>query len=288
MNPLLLGIGSMFICLVVLLIVMIFIYIKHNKHGGNNGSEGTASNRNALNSNLSIGEDEKHDEFIKSIQVVNDERTILGTVIINGIRQEVSMEKEGDGYIYYLENEIIGGYDPDVMGDNLIVFRENTLENELSEQIKDAIEQVIDDNKEKIEKQQEQEKSKEKIRSKNVYEQELGYQKTIGQENNKKRQIDIQDIQKRKQENLKQQRETEKQLKSKQEKVENKVNDINIKQEVDMDTKATDMDTIGKRLEEAGKIKGEEKEGKLAFVESDDLKDLKNEKGERLPGHSSR
>lgn len=288
MNPLLLGIGSMFICLVVLLIVMIFIYIKHNKHGGNNGSEDTASNRNALNSNLSIGEDEKHDEFIKSIQVVNDERTILGTVIINGIRQEVSMEKEGDGYIYYLENEIIGGYDPDVMGDNLIVFRENTLENELSEQIKDAIEQVIDDNKEKIEKQQEQEKSKEKIRSKNVYEQELGYQKTIGQENNKKRQIDIQDIQKRKQENLKQQRETEKQLKSKQEKVENKINDINIKQEVDMDTKATDMDTIGKRLEEAGKIKGEEKEGKLAFVESDDLKDLKNEKGESLQGHSSR
>ena len=87
---------------------------------------------------------------------------------------------------------------------------------------------------------------------------------------------------------MKQQRETEQQLKTKQEKVENKVNDINIKQEVDMDTMATDMDTIGKRLEEAGKIKGDEKEGKLAFVESDDLKKLKNEKGESLQGHESR
>ena len=55
-----------------------------------------------------------------------------------------------------------------------------------------------------------------------------------------------------------------------------------------MNTMATDMDTIGKRLEEAGKIKGKEKEGKLAFVESDDLKKLKDENGKRLQGHSSR
>lgn len=286
MNPLLFGIGSIFIFLVALLIAMIFIYMKHNKNGDNNGN--TNTNTYVSSDDISISEDEKHDDFIKSIQVVNDERTILGTVIINGISQEVSMEKEGDGYIYYLGDKIIGGYDPDVMGDDLIVFRENTLENELSDEIKDAIEQVIEENREKEEEKQERERIEQKTKEKNVYEQELGYQKTIGQENNKKKEIQLQETQKRRKENLKQQRETEQQLKTKQEKVENKVNDINIKQEVDMDTMATDMDTIGKRLEEAGKIKGDEKEGKLAFVESDDLKKLKNEKGESLQGHESR
>lgn len=290
MNPLLLGMATAFTFLVVLLVVMVFIYMKHHKDSGNNGEGSETTQGHISNNDIFISEDEKHDEFIKSIHVVNDERTVIGTVIINGIQQEVSMEKEGDGYIYYLGNEIIGGYDPDVMGDTLIVFRENTLENELSDQIKDAIEQVIEDNRKKQEKEQEQEKerSEERTRSRNVYEQQLGYQKTIGQENDKKRELQSQEMQKRKEENLKQQRQTEKQLKTKQEKVENKVNDINIKQEVDMDTMATDMDTIGKRLEEAGKIKGDEKEGKLAFVESDDLKNLKNEKGENLQGHESR
>ena len=290
MNPLLLGMATAFTFLVVLLVVMVFIYMKHHKDSGNNGEGSETTQGHISNNDIFISEDEKHDEFIKSIHVVNDERTVIGTVIINGIQQEVSMEKEGDGYIYYLGNEIIGGYDPDVMGDTLIVFRENTLENELSDQIKDAIEQVIEDNREKQEKEQEQEKerSEERTKSRNVYEQQLGYQKTIGQENDKKRELQSQEMQKRKEENLKQQRQTEKQLKTKQEKVENKVNDINIKQEVDMDTMATDMDTIGKRLEEAGKIKGDEKEGKLAFVESDDLKNLKNEKGENLQGHESR
>ena len=170
MNPLLFGIGSIFIFLVALLIAMIFIYMKHNKNGDNNGN--TNTNTYVSSDDISISEDEKHDDFIKSIQVVNDERTILGTVIINGISQEVSMEKEGDGYIYYLGDKIIGGYDPDVMGDDLIVFRENTLENELSDEIKDAIEQVIEENREKEEEKQERERIEQKTKEKNVNEQE--------------------------------------------------------------------------------------------------------------------
>ena len=286
MSPLLSGMAITLVILITVLVIIVCIYLKHNKSDSDseNGGDNVNTGNHNFNNNIAIGEDEKHDEFIKSIQVINDERTIIGTVVVNGIQQQVSMEQEGDRYVYYLGNEVVGGYDPDVMGDDLIVFKENTLENELSDQIKDAIEQVIEDNREKEERKQEKDRNK----SRNVYEQELGYQKSIGQENYKRREIQTQEFQKRKEENLKQQRQTEKQLKTKQQKIENKVGDINIKQEVDMDTMATDMDTIGKRLEEAGKIKGDEKEGKLAFVESDDLKKLKDEKGESLQGHESR
>lgn len=290
MNPLLFGMIIILTFLVILLAIAVFIYKKQNKNSEGNGKNTKNIGGYTSSNDILLTEDEKHDEFIKSIHVVNDKRTVIGTVIINGIQQEISMEKEDDGYIYYLGNEIIGGYDPDVMGDTLIVFRENTLKNELSAEIKDAIEQVIEEHKEKQEKEEEKERIEERNRniSRNVYEQELGYQKSIGQEKHSKREKQSEEIQKNREENLKQQRQVEKQLKAKQQKIENKAKDINIKQEVEMDTMATDMNTIGKRLEEAGKIKGKEKEGKLAFVESDDLKKLKDEKGNKLQGHETR
>ena len=71
----------------------------------------------------------------------------------------------------------------------------------------------------------------------------------------------------------------------------NKVNDINIKQEVNMNTRVTDMKNLGQVLAREGKMpKLEHGDAplKMGIVESDDLKNLNNEKGEKEQGHSSR
>ena len=69
---------------------------------------------------------------------------VLGNINVNDESKELGVIKEGDLYKYVLDNEVIGVFDPDVMADTLIVFRENTLENELSDSIRDEIAQTIE------------------------------------------------------------------------------------------------------------------------------------------------
>ena len=203
---------------------------------------------------------------------------VLGSVNVNGENKQLGVEKEGDLYKYILGNEVVGVFDPDVMADTLIVFRENTLENALSDQIRDEITQIIEiAGKEEILRTE-----PEKEQEENVYDRQMGYQKAVGREEDKKleREDETLDKDKRKKEITEETTE----------KVENTTGDIQIKQEVDMDAAmATDMDSVGERLEKAGKIKGSyEKGGKLGIVESDELDNLRDENGERLEGHSSR
>lgn len=197
---------------------------------------------------------------------------VLGNVNVNGENKQLGVEKDGDLYKYILGNEVVGVFDPDVMADTLIVFRENTLENALSDQIRDEITQVIETaGKEEILETEE-----------NVYDRQMGYQKAIGTEEKSKK---PEKVGARQEKDEKQ----EKSIKGKREKVENTTGDIQIKQEVDMETMATDMDSLGEKLEKAGKIKGsDEKGGKLGIVESDELDNLRDENGERIEGHSSR
>ena len=86
-------------------------------------------------------------------------------------------------------------------------------------------------------------------------------------------------------------KEPPKELPKKQEKIENKEKDINIKQEVDMNTRVTDMSNLEQVLEKNEKIPelehGDEPL-KMGIVESDEVKELRNEKGEKEEGHSSR
>ena len=272
-----------FICIIVLGII-IYIYIKRKEKN----KQQECHQRTTIDVNT-IHEDKRHEDFMKSINIVHQERTIIGTIYVNGKEEELSVQKEENGYIYFLGDTVIGGYNPKIMGDNVIIFRENTLENQLSDQIKDQIVQVIEKTKKRKEQEKERESIHERTRNRNVYEQQMGYQKSIGQERRKEKIQQVEEMQKRREQVEKvKEYEREKQIIGKQQKIQNTVKDINIKQEVDMNTMATDMDTIGKRLEEAGKIKGEEKEGKLAFVESDDLDNLRDENGKRLEGHSSR
>ncbi len=203
---------------------------------------------------------------------------VLGSINVNGENKQLGVEKEGDLYKYILGNEVVGVFDPDVMADSLIVFRENTLENELSDQIRDEITQII----EIVGKKEILKTEPEKEQEENVYDRQMGYQKTIGEEEKTKKpeKADVSQEKDGKQEEP---------LRGKKEKVENTTGDIQIKQEVDMDAMATDFDSVGERLEKAGKIKGaDEKHGKLGIVESDDLDNLRDENGNKLHGHSSR
>lgn len=274
-----------FVIFIILLGIIIYIYIKRN---AKNKQHQEFNKKMTMNTNIH-NEDKRHEDFMKSINIVHQERNVIGTVYVNGKEEELSVQKEENGYIYFLGNTIIGGYNPKIMGENLIIFRENTLENQLSDQIKDQIVQVIERTKKRKEQEKERESINERTRNRNIYEQQMGYQKSIGQEKKQEKARQFEELQKKKEQQIKERNnEIEKQIKAKREKIQNTVKDINIKQEVDMNTMATDMDTIGKRLEEAGKIKGEEKEGKLAFVESDDLDNLRDKNGKRLEGHSSR
>ena len=204
---------------------------------------------------------------------------VLGNINVNGENKQLGVTKEGDLYKYVLGNEVVGVFDPDIMADTLIVFRENTLENELSDQIRDEITQTIETagKEEILETETEPEKEKEE----NVYDRQMGYQKTVGRE--EKKEPEKEDL------TQKRDRRKDETIRGKEDKIENTTGDIQIKQEVDMRSMATDMDSLGEKLEKAGKIKGsDEKGGKLGIVESDELDNLRDENGERIEGHSSR
>lgn len=274
-----------FVICIILLGIIVYIYIKRN---AKNKQYQEFNKKTRINTNIN-NEDKRHADFIKSINIAHQERTTIGMIYVNGKEEELSVKKEEHGYIYFLGNTVIGGYNPKIMGENLIIFRENTLENQLSDQIKDQIVQVIEKDKKRKEQEKDRKSIVQRLKNRNICAQQMGYQKSIGQEKKQEKARELEEVKKRKaQEIRKQNNNLEKQIKAKQEKIQNTVKDINIKQELDMNTMATDMDTIGKRLEEAGMINGKEKEGKLAFVESDDLKKLKDENGKRIQGHSSR
>ena len=95
---------------------------------------------------------------------------LLGKIEIQGKMKELAVRKEGDIYKYFLDDAVIGAYDPDVMGDDLIVFRENSIENALSGQIRDEITQIIEKTgKEEIIKTEERKNEQE-----NVYDRQMG------------------------------------------------------------------------------------------------------------------
>ena len=212
-----------------------------------------------------------------SIYIKKDMK-VLGNVIVKGEEKQLRVKKDGELYQYILGEKVVGVFDPNVMADSLIIFRENTLENALSDQIKDEITQIIEKTgkEEILETEREQEQQKEE----NVYDKKMGYEKTIGRE----KENEAQEKEKKTEKDDKQSKKQKKEHKT-----ENTTGDIQIKQEVAMDTMATDMDSLGEKLEKAGKIKdSDERHGKLGIVESDELDNLRDENGKRLEGHSSR
>lgn len=205
---------------------------------------------------------------------INEIFQIIGEIKIEGNKKQLLAKKDGEILKYYLLN-LIGVYSPKMPGET-IIFKQDTLQNNMATQIKDTIQndQLSSFEKEKIkqflEKTQMQERSNYR-----------GLVKNNSISNHKA---------KTKQEQRKKKENRNFQPKQPQ-KIKNKLGDIAIKQEVDMETRVTDMSNLGQVLQKNKKMPSLEHGDeplKMGIVESDDFKNLKNEKGQKEQGHTSR
>ncbi len=194
-------------------------------------------------------------ELLNQNTIKNNEKLkIIGTIEIHNKEKEILLKKELQGFKFYYLN-LIGVYSFKLPG-NIIIFREDTLENVVSADAKDnqQKDKISPTEKEEIEHFLTKVKVLDLINRTRIQEKSYSEQKQHP-------------------------------------KIENKLNDINIKQEINMDTRVTDMKNLEQVLQKNKKMpKMEHGDSplKMGIVESDDLKNLKNEKGEKEQGHSSR
>ena len=203
---------------------------------------------------------------------------MLGIVTIED-KEEILYVKniDNDRYVYYLGEKEIGGYDKDVTMQK-IIFKENTIENELSAEIKDKINKVLEDiSLEEIQGTR-RDYGKERVE---YIKEALGLEKD--EEISKILEIDLgQELGRRFEEKNK-------------EKEKNKIKystekDVNIKQEMNFEDKATDMKTLGQILQKEGKIPNipGKKFEKMGVIESDHMDELVNQKGEKSKVNTTR
>ena len=188
---------------------------------------------------------------------------------------------EGDIGKYYLDTREIGTY-LKKMRQNNILFKENTVENEIAKQIKDVV-QSIDLNKKEISLREEQEKQK------HIIEKALGLE--VGRKITRIATLDLeQEIEDR--QNIFQNRVKEELQRQHfiKEKEYSTTKDVNIKQEMDTKDKVTDMRTLGKLLKDEGKLPQIEGKNfdKIGIIESDDRDKLLNEKGNQAKVNTTR
>lgn len=244
-----------------------------------------------LKNNLSISEKNK----IEIIDLVNKKVNkdllqkkeilqVIGKAEINGKIKEILLKMEDlIGKYFYLD--LIGIYTPKMPWAN-IIFRQDTLENKLSAEIKDNEQKnkISPTEKEQIEQ------FLERIKIKDIMQKIKTQEKLIGQKTKYNKSIKENEI-KNKQIQNNQKQQTLNQLQKQPKKIENTIKDINIKQEVDMNTRVTDMSNLEQVLKKNNKmpkLEHGDEPLKMGIVESDDLKNLRNEKGEKEQGHTSR
>ncbi len=188
---------------------------------------------------------------------------------------------EGDIAKYYLDATEIGTYIKK-QRENNILFKENTIENELAKQIKDVV-QSIDLTKKEISLRQEQEKEKRLIEKAIGIEQERQITRIVTLDLKQK----IEEQQERNVQRVKENFQTNFFSKKKEQ---SNIHDVNIKQEMDTKDKVTDMKTLGKLLKDNNKLpKIEGKEfTKIGIIESDERNQLLNEKQERAKVNTTR
>ena len=205
---------------------------------------------------------------------------ILGTVNTDEGEKALYVKNiDDDRYVYYLGDNEIGGYDKDVSMQK-IIFKENSIENELSAEIKDEINKILEDVS--LEEIQETEKD---------YEQEkVGEIKDIlGLEDEEQieriAEIDLEQefIEDTKEKNEKEKDENESIKFATEE-------DVNVKQEMNFENKTTDMKTLGQLLQKEGKIPNipGKKFTKMGIIESDQMDELTTQNGEKSKVNSTR
>ena len=154
-----------------------------------------------------------------------NERTVAVTVIKSSKKENL--------YEYYIGDIKIGVLDKGVMEDNILMLQ-NTLENELSNQIKDVIDRLP---REEIEKEGELAKSID------------DYLKEFGEEDERAKGVALVDLdEKEKEENSEKQEKSKKQEKDDDETIvkPSTIEDVNVKQTVDSGERANDMHDVRK------------------------------------------
>lgn len=184
-----------------------------------------------------------------------NERTIAVTV--------VKSSKNKDLYEYYIGETKIGVLEVDVMEDNILMLQ-NTLDNELSNQIKDAIDRLP---REEIEEEGELSKAID------------DYLKEFGEDNERVKGVALVDLEEKKE------KEAEKDKKEGEEEITvepSTVKDVNVKQTIDLGERANDMHDVRKWFGLSQDV------AKIGVIESYQMSNLHNSKGEDYSNPTTR
>ena len=208
----------------------------------------------------------------------------IGKIKVGEEEKILSVIKKNDKYEYFLDNKSIGIYDPITMYgmEEKILFKENTLENELSDNIKDEIVNLID----------------------NIDENEL---KNI-QPNYEARQVDalekllqIDDdeaitriatvrLDEKLEDKEKEEQKKEKENIEEKQKILGTTKNVTIKQEMNFNDKVTDIRDLGQLISDEGKMPKLEGKNfvKMGIIESDQMDNLKNVNGDIAKENTTR
>ena len=234
----------------------------------------------------------KQVNILKTIEIMKQQQKniqIIGQIKIQDKEKEIIIKKEEEYFKYYYL-ELIGVYTPKMPGET-IIFRQETLENAVSANIKETEQKNKISPTEKEELKQFLERIKIWEIAQKLQIQERGVKQKVSYNKEIKQNIIKEQKKEKAKNNNKEKERLQKQQIKKQSPKQNKIKDINIKQEVDMDTRVTDMSTLGQVIKDnqkMPKLKDGDEALSMGIVESDDLKNLKNEKGQKEQGHSSR
>ena len=184
---------------------------------------------------------------------------------------EVIVRKQDDLFEYYIGNVKIGVLDTNVMQDNILML-ENSLDNEVKSQIKDAINGLS---------------RKDLEHESNITREIDTYMRELGDRNlhvRDIRRIELSEDEEEKSEEGKEdgKRNDSEEVDEKDEAV--KTKDVSIKQTIELSERANDMHDIRKWL--SGRIPADVKE--LGVIESDDMNMLKDSEGNRMKNNTTR
>lgn len=180
----------------------------------------------------------------------------------NGEKVRVRVAKKGEIYEYFIKDKKIGVYDPKVMEDNILMLQ-NTIDNKISNQIKDQINSV---DKEEI-----AEEAKLISRIEEYTKIILGIEEV--------KDVLLVDL-----EDEKEEKENKKTDQKKKEQKQTTTKDINVKQEINLSERANDMHDLRKWL--GANIPP--KFTKMVVIESSQMSKMKDENGSSYKNNSTR
>lgn len=199
----------------------------------------------------------------------------IGKIKVGEEEKILSVSKMNGKYEYFLDNKNIGIYDPITMYgmEEKILFKENTLANELSSDIRDEIEDFVDIlDEEELEKMQPDYEREQVEVLENFLQLEENEDITRIATVKLDEKIEIE----QNEEELKKKKE------NKNEKVLGTEKDVTIKQEMNFNDKVTDIRDLGQLISDEGKMPKLEGKTfvKMGIIESEQMDNLTNTNGQ--------